>query len=48
MADHSMARANLKKSEYFSTSTTTASKYFYEVRSEMCLSKSFVFMNTFY
>ena len=24
---HSMARANLKKSKYFSTSTTTASKY---------------------
>ena len=25
--EHSMARANLKKSKYFSTSTTTASKY---------------------
>ena len=26
-SNHSMARANLKKSKYFSTSTTTASKY---------------------
>ena len=33
---HSMARANLKKSKYFSTSTTTASKYIPK-RSRICV-----------